>query len=55
MHYLQRTGDVDAPDQLDNGEVIAAYLTVALEVENSDVFLAAVADFARTRGMTVRP
>lgn len=55
MYYLQRTGDVDAPDHLDNGEVIAAHLSAALEVEKPDVFLAAVADVARTRGMTVRP
>lgn len=52
MYYLQHTGEADAPDHLDNGEVIAAYLTAALEVENSDVFLAAVADVAKTRGMT---
>lgn len=42
----------DAADYLDNEEVIAEYLTAALEDENPDVFLAAVADVAKARGMT---
>ena len=41
----------DAADYLDNEEVIAEYLTAALEDPNSDVFLAALADVARARGM----
>ena len=42
----------DAADYLDNEEVIAEYLTAALEDENPDVFLAAIADVAKARGMT---
>lgn len=42
----------DAADYLDNEETIAAYLTAALEDENPDMFLVAVKDVARTRGMT---
>jgi probable addiction module antidote protein len=42
----------DATDYLDNEEVIAEYLTAALEDPNPEVFLAAVADVAKARGMT---
>jgi probable addiction module antidote protein len=42
----------DAADYLDNKETIAAYLTAALEDENPDMFLVAVKDVARARGMT---
>src|SRR5450759_5083891 len=42
----------DAADYLDNEEVIAEYLTAALDDPNPEVFLAAVADIARARGMT---
>lgn len=42
----------DAADYLDNEETIAAYLTAALEDENPDMFLIAVKDVARARGMT---
>jgi probable addiction module antidote protein len=42
----------DASDYLDNEEVIAEYLTAALEDENPDVFLAALADVAKARGMS---
>ena len=41
----------DAADYLDDEETIAEYLTAALEDPNSDVFLAAVRDIARARGM----
>lgn len=41
----------DASDYLDSEEAIAEYLTAALEDENPDVFLAAIADVAKTRGM----
>jgi len=41
----------DAADYLDNEEVIAEYLTAALEDPNPDVFLVAVRDVARARGM----
>jgi probable addiction module antidote protein len=42
----------DAADYLDDEETIAEYLTAALEDANPDVFLAAVRDVARARGMT---
>lgn len=42
----------DAADYLDSEAAIAEYLCVALEDENPDVFLAAVADVAKARGMT---
>ncbi len=42
----------DAADYLENEEVIAEYLTTALEDPNPEVFLAAVADVAKARGMT---
>jgi probable addiction module antidote protein len=40
-----------AADYLDNEETTTEYLTAALEDPNPDVFLAAVRDVARTRGM----
>lgn len=42
----------DAADYLDDEETITEYLTAALEDPNPDVFLAAVRDVARARGMT---
>jgi probable addiction module antidote protein len=42
----------DAADYLDDEETIAEYLTAALEDQNPDVFLAAVRDIARAKGMT---
>ena len=42
----------DATDFLDNEETIAEYLTAALEDTNPDVFLAAIADVAKVRGMS---
>jgi probable addiction module antidote protein len=41
----------DAADYLDSEEPIAEYITAALEDPNPDVFLAAVRDVARARGM----
>jgi len=43
---------VEAADYLDDEETIAEYLTAALEDPNPDVFLAAVRDVARARGIT---
>jgi probable addiction module antidote protein len=43
----------DVADYLDNEETIAEYLTAALEDENPDVFLAAIGDVAKARGMMV--
>lgn len=42
----------DAVDYLDDEETIAEYLTAALEDPNPDVFLAAIRDVARARGVT---
>ncbi|HEX3486329.1 MAG TPA: addiction module antidote protein [Micropepsaceae bacterium] len=41
----------DAADYLDSEETIAEYLSAALEDENPDVFLAALSDVAKVRGM----
>jgi probable addiction module antidote protein len=41
----------DVTEHLDNEEVIAEYLAAALEDPNPDVFLAALADVAKARGM----
>jgi len=41
----------DAADYLDSEETIAEYLSAALEDPNPEVFLAAVRDIARARGM----
>lgn len=42
----------DASAFLDNEEMIAEYLTAALEDENPEVFLAAVGNVAKARGMS---
>ena len=42
----------DASDYLDNEQVIAEYLAAALEDPNPDVFLHAVADVAKARGIS---
>lgn len=42
----------DAAEYLDTDEVIAAYLNAALEDEDPNVFLAAVGDVAKARGMS---
>ena len=44
--------DFDASSYLDNDEVVAEYLTAALEDGNPDVFLAAVGNVAKARGMS---
>ncbi|MHB0979046.1 MAG: addiction module antidote protein [Thermoleophilia bacterium] len=41
----------DAADYLNDDETIAEYLTAALEDPNPDVFLVAVRDVARARGI----
>src|ERR1700722_10562885 len=46
-----RTAPFEAADYLDNEEVIAEYLTAALEDKNPDVFLRAMADVAKARGI----
>jgi probable addiction module antidote protein len=42
----------DTVDYLDGEELIAEYLAAALEDENPDVFLAALADVAKARGIS---
>lgn len=42
----------DAADYLDSEEVIAEYLSAALEDPNPDVFLAALKDVIKAKGMT---
>ena len=49
---MEKFAKFDASDYLDSEEVIAEYLTVALEDENPDVFLAAIADVAKARGIS---
>ncbi|NKB38749.1 MAG: putative addiction module antidote protein [Gammaproteobacteria bacterium] len=43
----------DASEYLDNEETIAEYLATALENSNPDVFLAAVCDVAKARGISI--
>jgi probable addiction module antidote protein len=42
----------DVSEFLDNEEMIAEYLAATLEDENPDVFIAALGDVAKARGMT---
>lgn len=46
-----KTARFDAADYLKDDETIAEYITAALEDPNPDVFLAAVSDVARAKGM----
>ncbi len=49
---MAKLAPFDAVDYLDDEQTIAEYLTAALEDPNPDVFLTAVRDVARARGMT---
>lgn len=49
---MKKIKQFDAADYLDNDKVIAEYLNAALEDENPDVFLAAISDVAKARGMS---
>ena len=42
----------DAAEYLDSEEVIAEYLNAALEDDDPDVFLVAIGDIAKARGMS---
>ena len=42
----------DAAEYLDDDETVAEYISASLEDPNPDVFLAAIRDVARARGMT---
>ena len=48
---MAKLAPFDAADYLDDEETMAEFLTAALEDANPDVFLAAVRDIARARGM----
>ena len=48
---MKKIAAFDAADYLENEEVIAEYLNAALEDEDPDVFLVAVSDVAKARGM----
>ena len=48
---MKKTAVFDAADYLDSEEVIAEYLNVALASELPDLFLQAIADVAKARGM----
>ena len=52
MNAMLKISKFDAVDYLDSEEMMAEYLTAAMEDENSDVFLAALADVAKARGIT---
>jgi len=47
-----KTSKFDVAQYLDSDEVMAEYLTAAMENDNPDVFLAALADVAKARGIT---
>lgn len=49
---MKKLRPFDATDYLDNDEVIAEYLNAALEDKNPDVFLTAISDVAKARGMS---
>lgn len=50
---MARVTEFDASAYLVDDEVVAEYLTAALEDPNPDVFLAAVGNVAKARGMSV--
>lgn len=49
---MTRLTRFDAAEYLDSEEVIAEYLNAALEDEDPNVFLTAIGDIAKARGMT---
>jgi probable addiction module antidote protein len=48
---MKKIAAFDAADYLESEEVIAEYLNAALADENPDVFLVAVSDVAKARGI----
>lgn len=48
---MAKSKKYDAADYLDSDEEMAAYLTAALEDPNPDVFLLALSDVAKARGI----
>ncbi|MDZ7842151.1 MAG: addiction module antidote protein [Gammaproteobacteria bacterium] len=49
---MVKVSEFDPSAFLDDDETIAEYLTAALEDENPDVFLSAVGNVAKARGMS---
>lgn len=49
---MVKVTEFDPSAYLNDDEVIAEYLTAALEDENPDVFLAAIGNVAKARGMS---
>lgn len=49
---MKKIAVFDAADYLDDDSVISEYLSAALEDENPNVFLQAIADVVKARGMT---
>jgi probable addiction module antidote protein len=49
---MVRVSEFDPSAFLEDDEVVAEYLTAALEDDNPDVFLAAVGHVAKARGMS---
>jgi probable addiction module antidote protein len=50
MENMENFAKFEVADYLDSEEVIAKYFRAALEDENPDVFVTAVADIAKARG-----
>ena len=48
---IEKLAPFDASDYLDDDEVMAEYLAACLEDPNPDVFLSALADVAKAKGM----
>ena len=48
---MKELPELDIAELLDSEEVMAEYLSVAAEDPNPDIFLAAIADVAKARGM----
>jgi probable addiction module antidote protein len=49
---MKNLAPFDAADYLDDEQVVAEYISAALEDENPEVLLQAIADVAKARGMT---
>jgi len=50
---LAKTSRFDVTEHLDDEEAIAEYLNAVLEEDDFDLYLTALSDIARARGMTV--
>ena len=51
---MTKTSKFDVVQYLDSEEVMAEYLTAAMENDNPDVFLAALSDVAKARGIVTQ-